>query len=226
LVTTDRLHEIDQGAMYRAARLRLSELIRGIDADTEARQVPATPLWTVHDLVAHVVGVAADGTSGNMAGAPGEAWTAAQVARGKGVPIADLLADWERTGPLMEAFLSSSAGAMAGAAVLDVHTHEADLRHALGLPMQVPDDFLQWGATRMSDGFAEAVAGSGLPPVTVDASTLEWFRGRFGRRTEAEVRAYGWFGPGGERVDPGPYLDQWFVFGRATAPLGETTGEP
>lgn len=183
--------------------------------------MPATPEWTVHDLAAHVVGIAADGTSGNMAGAPGEEWTAAQVARGAAVPLHELLADWGRTGPLMEAFLSSGTGSMAGDAVIDLHTHEADLRHALGLPVQVPDDFLRWAFDRFRDGFAEAVAAAGLPAVTVEAPALEWFRGRLGRRTEAEVAAYRWTGSDGSAVDPSPYLDHWFVFGRAAFPMGE-----
>lgn len=211
----------DLGAAYGAARGRIADLVRSIDAATEALPVPATPAWTVHDLVAHVVGVAADGTSGNMEGAPGEEWTAAQVARGKDVPIQGLLADWARSGPLMEAFLSSGAGAMAGAAVVDVHTHEADLRHALGRAVVVPDDFLRWVRARLGDGFDEAVAQAGLPAVTVEATGLEWFRGRLGRRTEAEVSAYGWVDAGGETIAPGPYLDHWFIFGRAATSLGE-----
>jgi len=59
------------------------------------------------------------------------------------------------------------------------------------------------------------VAAAGLPPVTVEAADLEWFRGRLGRRTEDEVRGYGW------SADPDPYLDTFFIFGRATRSLGE-----
>jgi hypothetical protein len=101
------------------------------------------------------------------------------------------------------------------AAVIDVHTHEADLRHALGLPVAVPSDFLGWVGARLSGGFAEQVASNGLPPVRVDISELEWFRGRLGRRTVDEVCAYAW------SSDPEPYLDHFFVFGRAERSLGE-----
>jgi uncharacterized protein (TIGR03083 family) len=221
--TDDR--DLDLGAAYGAARRRIADLVGHIDAATEALTVPATPEWTVHDVVAHLVGVAADGTSGNMDGAPGEAWTAAQVQRGKNVPLGDSLADWERTGPLIEAFLSAGEGEMAGAAVIDVHTHEADLRHALGLPVAVPDDVLRWTAAFMRRGFHEAITQAGLPAVTVEASDLEWFRGRLGRRTEAEVAAYRWVGGDGAPVPAGANLDHWFVFGRAAAPLGETQSD-
>lgn len=203
---------IDLGAAYGAGRRRIAALVSDAVGTTP---VPATPGWDVHDVVAHVSGVAADGTSGNMAGAPGEAWTAAQVDRNRGRSIADMLAEWETTGALMEAYLSSPSGAMAAAAVLDLHTHEADLRHALGHPLAVPADVLAWAGEMMRSGFADQVAAAGLPAVTVQTSDVEWFRGRLGRRTVDEVCAYEWSRP------PEPYLDQWFVFGRAVTSLGE-----
>ena len=110
---------------------------------------------------------------------------------------------------------SSPEGAPRLNGVFDVHTHEADLRNALGLPVDVPADFLGWVAGIFRAGFADAVAAAGLPPVTVEAADLEWFRGRLGRRTEDEVRGYGW------SADPDPYLDTFFIFGRATRSLGE-----
>jgi hypothetical protein len=142
-------------------------------------------------------------------------FVAAQVARGASRTIDEMLACWSQTGPMLETFLSATAGGLAEPAVLDVHTHEADLRHALGTSRPDPTDFLPWARHRLATSFAGNVANAGLPPVTVDASDWEWFRGRFGRRTEAEVRALGW------SCEPGPYLDVWFIFGRAAVSLGE-----
>lgn len=205
---------VDLGALYRAARERISALVSASDIDPTL-VVPACPAWSVHDVVAHVSGVAVDGTSGNMAGAPGDEWTAAQVARNVDRSIAEMVAEWAQVGPLMEGFLSSPAGAMASAAVMDIHTHEADLRHALGVPVAVPAMFLDWAGPSMRNGFDEAVAGAGLTPVSVDASAFEWFRGRLGRRTADEVAAYGWSAPAAD------YLDVFFIFGRAAHSLGE-----
>ena len=205
---------IDLGGLYTDARARIAGLVgaEGVDPDAP---VPATPAWTVHDVIAHVSGVAADGTSGNMAGAPGEEWTAAQVARGAGKSIAELLAEWDVAGPMIAGFLSSPAGAAAGAAVMDIHSHEADLRQALGLQPALPAAFLEWAGEQMRTGFAEQCAAAGLPAVEVEASDFEWFRGRLGRRTRDEVGAYGW------SADPTGYLDEFFIFGRAAASLGE-----
>lgn len=207
---------IDLGELYRGARSRISELVSGDGVDPTL-PVPATPEWTVHSVVAHVSGIAVDASSGNMDGAPGEAWTAAHVARGAGRTIAEMVEEWETAGPLIEGFLSSPAGATAAAAVMDIHTHEADVRQAFGLPVAVPENFLAWAGANLRDSFAEHVVGAGLPPVEVAASDFEWFRGRLGRRTVAEVRAYGW------PIDAEPYLDTFFIFGRAATSLGEAS---
>jgi len=205
---------IDLGAAYGAARARICSLVADPDVDP-ALIVPATPEWTVHDVVAHLSGIAVDGTTGNMEGAPGDAWTAAQVARNAHRSIAEMVEEWSQTGPLMEAFLSSPAGASASAAVVDIHTHEADLRHALGLPVDVASEFLSWVGITMRGGFAERVTELGLAPVQLDASDFEWFRGRLGRRTAAEAVALGLPEPSE------PYLDAYFIFGRADTSLGE-----
>lgn len=205
---------VDPGVLYRTCRERITALVSAPGVD-ESLVVPATPEWTVHDVIAHLSGIAEDATSGNMAGAPGDVWTAAQVARGKDRSLGDLLDQWTTLAPFMEAVFSSPEGAPRLNGVFDVHTHEADLRNALGLPVDVPADFLGWVAGIFRAGFADAVAAAGLPPVTVEAADLEWFRGRLGRRTEDEVRGYGW------SADPDPYLDTFFIFGRATRSLGE-----
>lgn len=200
--------------MYRAARVRIGALVSD---EIGAVPVPATPLWTVHDVVAHLAGVTEDVRTGNMEGVTTDPWTAAQVERGRSKTVAQLLAMWDEYAFLIEGFLSSPDGASAFRAVLDIHTHEADLLNALDRPIDLPDEFLTWMTPLLRDGFAEQVAAAGLPAVGVDASDLQWFRGRLGRRTADEVCGYGW------SADPAPYLDHWFVFGRAERSLGETS---
>lgn len=209
----------DKGAAYAAARERIISLVT-VPFLVADRIVPATPDWTVHDVVAHLSGIAADAVSGNMAGAPGDAWTAAQVARGRDRSIDEMVAQWRVDGPRMEAVLSMpAAGALATPAVIDVHTHEADLLQAMGLPVVVPAAVLDWAVDELRRGFDAAVVAAGLPPVTLDAAPLDWFRGRLGRRTAAEVMAMSWSPGFADSADA--YLDLFFVFGRAEFPLGE-----
>lgn len=204
----------DLGALYRGARERITALVTAPGVDLE-RTVPATPAWRVRDVVAHLSGVTADAIGGNMAGAPGEAWTEAQVTRGRDREVSDLLADWAKFGSMLEGFLSSPSGAPAANAVMDVYSHEADMRHALGMPFSISADFLAWSMTGLRDGFHKAVANAGLPPLTVNISEAQWFRARLGRRTADEVRAYDW------SLDPAPYLDTFFIFGPAATSIGE-----
>ncbi len=200
------------GQLYGASRRRICALVRTADP---AVPVPATPQWDVHDVVAHLAGIVEDAVSGNMDGVTTDAWTAAQVERGRGRSVGDLVDAWTQRAPLVEEVLSSGGSSNAVRAVLDVHTHEADLAHALGLAATIPADELSWMADVLRSEFDAEVAAAGLPAVRVDADDWSWFRGRMGRRTVEEVAAFAW------SVDPTPYLEAWFVFGRAEWSLDE-----
>ncbi len=158
---------VDLGAAYRAARLRIAELVSD---DVGELAVAATPEWNLHDVVAHVTGIVDDATSGNMDGAPGDAWTAAQVLRGQGRTVAEMVSVWHEKAPLVEMTLSSPDGASRANAVFDIHTHECDLLTALGRPITVPTDVLAWIAGSFRESFAATVAEAGLPPVAVELS--------------------------------------------------------
>jgi len=205
---------VDLGEMYRAARVRISSLATD---DVGSLHVPATPLWNVHDVVAHLAGITEDVHAGNMDGVTTDPWTEAQVERGRNKSVTELVAMWSEYAPQVEWFLSSPDGHSVYRAVLDIHTHEADLLTALGRPVDLPAEFLAWMTPILRSDFTDAVAAAGLPAVTVEASHLQWFRGRLGRRSAAEVCAFGW------SADPTPYLDHWFIFGRAEQSLGEFT---
>ena len=205
---------IDLGALYGAARQRIVALVTDTGVDLET-MVPATPAWRVRDVLSHVAGVPEDAITGNMEGAPNDAWTAAQVARGRDRTLPEVLAGWEKFGPMMEGFLSSPAGAPASAAVMDIHSHEADLRNALELPAALPDVFVAWSMEGIRDGFHSAIAAAKLPAIKLNVADAELFRARLGRRTVAEVCAYDW------SDDPAPYLDDFFIFGPAQRSIGE-----
>src|SRR6185503_10816318 len=119
---------IDLGDAYRAARMRVADLASGSPAD---HVVAATPAWNVHDVIAHLAGVMSDVASGNTEGAASDPWTAAQVERGRGKSVSEIIDEWAAGASGFESFLSSPAGAKAGSALVDVHAHETDVRSAL-----------------------------------------------------------------------------------------------
>src|SRR5690349_7101493 len=89
--------------IYREARQRVVGLTMGLGAEELARPVPACPEWTVQQLVAHLAGGAADLVSGRMDGAPSDEWTARHVAEREGVPLDDLLEQWNEHGTRIDA---------------------------------------------------------------------------------------------------------------------------
>ena len=46
----------DWGALYREHVGAVCALATDLTADELAREVPATPAWTVHDVIAHLAG--------------------------------------------------------------------------------------------------------------------------------------------------------------------------
>ncbi len=220
----------DLGQLYESARARITGMLDGAD---DSLNVPATPEWTVHDVIAHLSGVVEDALSGNLDGVTTDPWTAAQVERGRGTSTVQLLADWNAEAPKIEAFLSSPAGATAFRAVIDVHTHEADLRGALGLPSLLPDDYGTFMFEMLATTIIDAVAQAGLPPlrivtpvgdsvgphdapVTATIDRHEFHRASLGRRSAAQVEAFDWGG-----ADPRPYLGHMAVFGPRETPLSD-----
>jgi uncharacterized protein (TIGR03083 family) len=160
----------DLGQLYRDARERISRLV---DDEVADLRVPATPEWTVREVVAHLRGVVEDVLSANTAGAATDPWTAAQVERGRQKSVAQLLGEWAAEAPLFEAFLSSPDGAVAARAVFDVHTHECDLAGALGAPRPSAPEFESWAFREMSDNLRRRLEELGLPPLQVTATPHE-----------------------------------------------------
>ncbi|CAB4884777.1 unannotated protein [freshwater metagenome] len=215
----------DPGRLYAAARERITAIAQDLPAGAAERVCPATPEWTVHEVLAHLRGVTEDVRLGNLVGVATDPWTAKQVERLGATPIAELLSGWAEDAPLIEAVLSMPNPGEALLAVFDAHAHEADLRGALGLAPFLADEFAEWCAPKFARGFIAKAAAADLPGVQVvtdegdrigatDAPTVlrlsrfEFFRAVLGRRSAAQVLAYNW-----GSADAAAYLTHLFVFG-------------
>jgi uncharacterized protein (TIGR03083 family) len=210
---------------YVRAHDRIISVVSAVDADRAQTPVPGTPLWTVHDVLAHLVSIPSELAAGKLTGIPTPEQTQAQVEarRGRGIPA--LLEEWEQGfAPVVEA---TRAGMIPPPLAVDAITHEQDIRGALGAPAVPEADAVDWAAhgfatslgmslrglglppLRLLDpqsGF-DAVAGKGDPAVTVTAPVFEFFRAIAGRRSRDQVAAFGWDG------DSTPYLDAFCIFG-------------
>jgi uncharacterized protein (TIGR03083 family) len=207
---------------YRTARLRITELVLALDDEDLTRAVPACPGWTVHDVVSHITGVADDAVHGRMDGVATEPWTAAQVDRGRGMSTVDLLERWTEQAPVFESL------PLPPQAVIDLTTHEQDIRGAVVQPGARDTDEVQFAFELLARRAVEVRGGAGLR-VETDGATYgpedadctlrgdryDLFRAMMGRRSLAQLRALDW---GGE---PPAAIEEVVVFGPAPADIVE-----
>jgi len=217
-------------AAYRGLRERVTALVRAAPPEALDRVAPATPQWRVRDVLAHLVGVPADVLAGRLDGVATDGWTAAQVDARRGASAADMLAEWEECGPQIEAVFEQVPFEVIGQAMYDAVTHEHDVRHALRTPGARDSDALalawRWYLAARTRGGAPALtfvteageepSGHGDPVATIEAPRFELFRAATGRRTAAEIAAYGW----DREPDPRLLLAAYF-FTIRTESLGE-----
>lgn len=205
-------------AIYLAAHASIAALVRPLDAEAAGRRTPGCPRWTVHDLVAHLAGnatAAAEG-AGPETLPPSEDWTQRQVDARAGVPIPDLLTEWQHAIARIEDTLED-----APAAALDVCVHECDLREALGEPPPLDYAYQRAVLDYLSRIIGRRVTAAGLPTVEVTAGEGRWrlgkgdpaarvevadpyefYRTLSGRRSVDDPRGWDW-----GSADPEPYLE-------------------
>jgi uncharacterized protein (TIGR03083 family) len=194
-------------AEYRNSRLRLVELVASADTGAAARTVPACPDWSVHDLLAHVTGIAADLGSGRFPeGGDTQGWVDRQIAERRDRDTAAVASEWRDAGPVFEALIDAKPHRWWGL-TYDAVVHEHDVRGALGdraardsdgvrvaaeLGLRiVATDLAKHGlpAFRAVVDGRERVVGDGVPELTLEATAFEVLRLLGSRRTLAELHA-------------------------------------
>ena len=224
-MTTDAVRA-DLAGLYRDTRERLTGLVAGLDESACGAQVPACPGWAVRDVLAHLTAIPEDALAGRLTDVPDEEFTAAQVARFAAVPVAEMLERWAASAPQFEEVVQAFR---IWPAVIDVASHEQDIRAALGLPgarecaaiRQTTPRLVSWldlpVRLRIVTDHGEYLAGDGEgePSLTLSTTEFELFRCRMGRRSPAQLAAMDW------SADPSAVLGQLTVFGPATADIVE-----
>src|SRR5262245_47979188 len=95
-------HELDPSALYERERVAFLTYVQRLSPEQLEPTVPATPAWSVRDVLAHVVGITADLNARRFGDGDGDTWTATQVGVRRGRSIAELTAEWDREAPLFE----------------------------------------------------------------------------------------------------------------------------
>lgn len=210
--------------VYRNAHSRVTSLVSTLNPAQLAMRVPATPDWTVHDLIAHLAGGAADAASGRLDGAPGTEWTARHVGERRELSVDRLLAEWGQAAPTVEKSLSGQQFTGPSLAA-DVICHEGDIREALGLCrvdrahwhqqflevlMLLLDQRLRQITTVLiRDEYGhEWYCGSGGDSIRLNVDSYELLRAMFSRRSRAQIAAWDWSSQPAEQL-----IDSFGVFG-------------
>ena len=216
-----RMLEVEKSTLDAAGQQRLDQIRASMTGQLPASTpelattVPGCPLWTVRDLLSHLVGLPADALAGNLANAASPDWTHAQIEARRDLSVADLVEEWTANGPAFEASLPDR-GFLGWVFTYDVTMHGDDLREALGLPLGTSETHAV-----VLDGIIERARGraEGIGTLTLRAGDGEWVLGEGdpqssltvahagelgrvigARRDDAAVRGMTWEG------DPEPWL--------------------
>jgi uncharacterized protein (TIGR03083 family) len=220
------------GTAYSGVRQRVSELTGSIDERGGRTPVPPCPLWTVHDVVAHLVGVVEDATAGCLDGVATDPWTQAQVEAHRNDSIPTMLHRWSEVAPPFEGLLDD-IGAVGRQAVLDAVTHEHDIRSALGRPGARRSDAVMIGYDFGAPRFLENAEAKGVSirlggvgsqrygppdaPLRLEGMPFDLMRALTGRRSVAQIRAMAW----SSDCEPALGAFTWGPFRPAEIPIDE-----
>ncbi len=226
--------EVDLAGLYRDTRARLAGLVTELDDAALATAVPACPGWAVRDVIAHVAAVADDAVAGRITGIPSDEHNAGQVARLADLGADDLLELWAASAAVFEEIIGAFR---VWPAVVDVASHEQDIRGAIGEPGGRDCDAIRHGVDHLlailavpiplrvvledgeclvgPEGDADYGADAGAAELTLSTTRFETFRWRMGRRSRAQLAALRWSG------DPAPVLDHLCFFGPANRDIIE-----
>lgn len=238
----------DLAGVYDETRQRISAVVSSLDEAALDRAAPATPGWTVRDLVAHMTGDLAALLADDLPttfftsfGDPAEvsrlnAWTDAMVVERRGRPIGDVLDEWATLTPKAWSLLASSGDTgMLGFAdrvlTTDVAVHEQDIYGALDVVAE-----RECAALRVATATYVGVMGArldGLDPLQFVTPEKTYQAGDGEPLASARVDRFELFralsgrrSPDQIRAwdwtgDPAPYLPLFYLYGPRPEPLVE-----
>jgi uncharacterized protein (TIGR03083 family) len=178
---------IDLAAAYEETHDHLVEIVLGPDDDALRTKVPASPAWSVKDVVAHVTGIGGDVAHGLTPpyldvleawrdpeqAAKRDAMTAKQVEDRRGLTLQQVLDEWSGHLERLLRMLSGEEPFASGLPFVghvvntDLAVHSQDVRGAVGVPGDRESAGVGIGLAGYSFGLDVRIRSLGLPALTL-----------------------------------------------------------
>jgi hypothetical protein len=211
-----RAESVDTGAVYERIRRAFIAMVSVLTDEQLHLRVPATPAWSVKDVLAHVVGLAADLNAQRFPepdDVGGVAWAGNQVANRQSLIVGEVIEEWEREAETFENGLRAFGYEFGSHFAADLYVHYCDVRSAIGVTPDADeltvavalDHYLGYVAAMLADanwGTLEIVAGPEIRRLGTEhparahlrAEPVELLRALSARRSERQIRALDWEG--------------------------------
>ncbi len=189
---------LDLARAYEETQRSVAEFVHGLPAEQLDWKVPASPDWSVQDVVAHVAGLAGDvaydrapteldvvrSLTDSAQAELRDAMTEKQVTSRRGRSLDEILDEWtdalkdlipmirgERPFPRAVPFIDA-------ALVTDLATHNQDIRNAVGAPGDRDSEGVSVAFVGYSAAFGLRVAQNGLPALRLRYDGTERIAGQ------------------------------------------------
>lgn len=195
---------MDAVEQWTQAQQRVIDLVAPLSTEQANQRVPATPDWTVRELLSHMIGVDVDTVAGTADGDLSDTWTQGHVDSRSDADVAALVAEWRGVTEATQAWMRANDPSPLG----DVIIHEQDLRGALGQSGARDSEGLAAIRDTFSGMFDAAVektgagavelrgeswshtAGTGEPALVLAGSDFDLTRAIMTRRSESQLQSY------------------------------------
>jgi uncharacterized protein (TIGR03083 family) len=186
----------DIADIYEQLRNDLSNLVGGLDREQLDTPVPATPGWTIKNIVAHVSAdatcvIAGDFPTGFFEAFGEESavrdvndWTARQIKDRKDRSLEDLLQEWKSSGTELVTMMRGEQpwpeGLMAftdRVLLADLTVHQQDIYGALGIQRDRESAPIKIGLSGYIATMGWRLTGANLAPLRVDLGDKSYVAG-------------------------------------------------
>jgi uncharacterized protein (TIGR03083 family) len=201
---------IDLAAAYEETHDHLVEIVLALDDSALKTVVPASPAWSVKDVVAHVTGIAGDVAHGLTPpdldileawrnpeqAAKRDAMTAKQVEDRRGSALQQVLDEWsghlEKLLPMLRGEEPFARGLPFVGHVVntDLAVHSQDVRGAVGVPGDRDSAGVGIGLGGYSFGLDLRIRALGLPPLAIRYGDKERVLGDGGPAATVEAERF------------------------------------